>query len=123
MPEEPSTIIENRGHIMEPKVTNAKKSESATSDVEGAQVQEQVLDAIKQSQQATLRAVQAWSESVATLVPNLPELPTMQLFEALPKPEEVSDQFFDFAQKILVSQQEFVKSLIDVLPKAAESIK
>jgi hypothetical protein len=108
---------------MEPKVTNAKKSESATSDVEGAQVQEQVLDAIKQSQQATLRAVQAWSESVATLVPNLPELPTMQLFEALPKPEEVSDQFFDFAQKILVSQQEFVKSLIDVLPKAAESIK
>jgi len=107
---------------MEPKVTTAKKSEP-TIDADASHVQEQVLDAIKQSQQATLRAVQAWSESVATLVPNLPELPKLQLFEALPKPEEVTDQFFDFAQKILVSQQEFVKSLIDVLPKAAESIK
>jgi hypothetical protein len=108
---------------MEPKVTQAKKSETTNSEVDGSQVQEQVLDAIKQSQQATLRAVQVWSESIATLVPNLPELPKLQLFEALPKPEEVSDQFFDFAQKILVTQQEFVKSLIDVLPKPGESIK
>ena len=107
---------------METKATNEKKSE-APKAADAAQVQEQVLDAIKQSQEATLRAVKAWSESAASLTPNFPELPAMPLLDALPKPKEVSEQFFDFAQKLLSSQQEFVKSLIDVLPKADTSTK
>jgi len=98
---------------------SAKKTEgtkgAAASD-EGAHVQEQVLEAIKRSQDATLRIVSAWSESVAKLAPHLPEMPKLPLADALPKPGELSDQFFDFAQKLMDSQQEFVKKLIDTLP-------
>jgi hypothetical protein len=98
---------------------SAKKTEStkvtAASD-ESAHVQEQVLQAIKRSQDATLQIVSAWSESVAKLVPHLPEMPKLPLVDAMPKPGELSDKFFDFAQKLMESQQEFVKKLIDALP-------
>jgi hypothetical protein len=43
----------------------------------------------------------------------MPKLPSI---DSLPKPGEITDQFFDFAQKLMASQQEFVKKLIDTLP-------
>jgi 3-methyladenine DNA glycosylase AlkC len=74
------------------------------------------LDAVKQSQEATLQFVQTWSEGVTKLTSNLPELPKLPEFTALPKADEVSEQFFGFAQKLMTAQQEFVKKLIAVLP-------
>jgi hypothetical protein len=38
------------------------------------------------------------------------------MVDSLPKPSELSDQFFDFAQKLMTSQQEFVQKLIETLP-------
>jgi hypothetical protein len=43
-------------------------------------------------------------------------LPKLPEFTALPKADEVSEQFFGFAQKLMTAQQEFVKKLIAVLP-------
>jgi 3-methyladenine DNA glycosylase AlkC len=98
---------------------STKKSESAKgarAGDESVHVQEQVLEAIKRSQDATIQIVTAWSESVARLAPQLPEMPKLPLADALPKPGEVSDQLFDFAQKLLTSQQEFVAKLMKALP-------
>jgi hypothetical protein len=81
-----------------------------------AHVQEQVLEALKRSQDATLQIVSAWSESVAKVAPQLPEMPKLPFVDALPQPGELSDTFFDFAQKLMASQQEFVKKLIETLP-------
>lgn len=96
--------------------TSTKKQSDKKFDTESAKAQEQVLDAIKQSQDAALQFVQAWSEGVTKLTSSLPELPTLPAVAALPKPDELSDQFFGFAQKLMTAQQEFVKKLIAVLP-------
>jgi hypothetical protein len=80
------------------------------------EIQDQVLAAIKQSQDAALQAVSAWSESVAKLAPRLPDMPKLPMADALPKPGELSDQYFEFAQQLLTSQQKFVEQLIAALP-------
>jgi hypothetical protein len=97
---------------------NAKKPKSAPSDdvTAGAKkVQDQVLDAIKRSQEATLQVVGKWSDEVAKMVHNLPELPKIPIPEALSKHSDLGDQFFEFAQNLLKSQQEFAKKLVDTL--------
>jgi hypothetical protein len=83
---------------------------------ENKQVEAQVLDAIKQSQDAAIQAVSAWGESVAKLAPNLPDMPKLPMIDALPKPSELSDQYFEFAQQLLTLQQNFVEKLIAALP-------
>lgn len=100
--------------MAEEKAKNTAKKDAATEE---SRVQDQILEAIKRSQDATLKIVSAWSESVAKLTPQLPEMPKMPMIDALPKPDEVSDKFFEFAQELMNAQQEFVKRLIDALPK------
>lgn len=97
---------------------NTKKPKAATeadAATEAQSVQDQVLDAIKRSQEATLQVVGTWSEQVAKMVHNLPELPKLPIPEALSKQSELSDQFFEFAQRLIKSQQEFAKKLVDTL--------
>jgi 3-methyladenine DNA glycosylase AlkC len=91
-------------------------SEEKTTASEDSGVQHELLAAIKRSQEAALKVVSSWSESVQKLAPSLPDMPKLPLVDSLPKPEEISDQFFAFAQKMMDTQQEFVKRLIDVLP-------
>jgi hypothetical protein len=83
---------------------------------ENKRVEDQVLDAIKRSQDAVLQAISAWSESVAKVAPKLPDMPKLPLVDALPKPSELSDQYFEFAQLLLSSQQKFVEKLLAALP-------
>ena len=83
---------------------------------ENKRVEDQVLDAIKRSQDAALQAISAWSESVAKVAPKLPDMPKLPLVDALPKPSELSDQYFEFAQLLLSSQQKFVEKLLAALP-------
>ena len=99
--------------MAEEKAQNTTKKDAAAEE---SRVQEQILEVIKRSQDATLKIVSAWSESVAKLTPKLPEMPKMPMIDALPKPDEVSDKFFEFAQELMNAQQEFVKRLIDALP-------
>jgi hypothetical protein len=97
---------------------NAKKPKGATEADAAAgakRVQDQVLDAIKRSQDATLQVVGSWSEQVAKMVHNLPDLPKIPIPEALSKHSELGDQFFEFAQSLIKSQQEFAKKLVDTL--------
>jgi 3-methyladenine DNA glycosylase AlkC len=117
VPDELGTFYDPEGTIMPTDDTKHTKStkKSEASD-EKSLIQDQVLAAIKRSQEATLQIVGAWSESVAKLATKLPDMPTLPMVDALPKPGELSDQFFDFAQKLMTSQQEFVKKLIETLP-------
>jgi hypothetical protein len=99
---------------------NTKKAETATETdgvTDAKSVQDQVLDAIKRGQDATLQVVGTLSDHVAKMVHNLPDLPKIPIPEALTKPSELSDQFFEFAQKLMKSQQEFAKKLVDTLAR------
>ena len=62
--------------------------------------QEQFLDAVRESQQAVVDAVAAWSQ-------------TVQGFSAqLPTPEQVIDNTFDIVEKLVASQREFARNLV-----------
>jgi hypothetical protein len=100
------------------KADDTKKTQGAADGEAAAgakRVQDQVLDAIKRSQDATLQVVGTWSDQVAKMVHNLPELPKLPIPESLSKHHELSDQFFEFAQTLIKSQQEFAKKLVDTL--------
>jgi 3-methyladenine DNA glycosylase AlkC len=94
----------------------AKNTDKGDASADESRIQNQVIDAIKKSQEATLKVVSAWSESVAKIAPKLPEMPKLPSLDSLPKPKEISDKFFEFAQELMATEHEFVKRLLDALP-------
>lgn len=96
--------------------TDAPTAESANESTKESSVQQELLTALKRSQEATIKVVSAWSESVKKLAPSLPDMPKLPHLDSLPSPGELSDQFFAFAKEMMVAEQEFVQRLIDVLP-------
>jgi hypothetical protein len=79
--------------------------------------QEQFISAVRQSQQAVLEAVAAWTKAVEEITPPLPAVAGL---EKLPKPEAVVDNAFDFAQQLLDTQREFTKNIIAASSPALE---
>ncbi len=94
----------------------AKNEDKSNASAEESRIQDQILDAIKKTQEATLKAVSAWSESVSKIAPKLPEMPKLPHLDSLPKPSEISETFFKFAQELMATEHEFVKKLLDSLP-------
>jgi hypothetical protein len=76
----------------------------ATKAVQTAQ--DEFVSAVRQNQQAILDSVAAWSKAVHEIVPTGPSL------DAFPKPENVVDNAFDFAHKLLDAQREFARGMI-----------
>ena len=68
--------------------------------------QQDYLEAVRQGQQAVVSAVQAWSDNLQRLMTG-----TATAAQA-PKPTEVIDQVFDFAQQMLNAQRDFAKKLV-----------
>lgn len=79
--------------------------------------QEQFVEALRQSQQAVLEAVAAWTKAVEEITPPVPALAGI---ENLPKPEAVVDNAFDFAQKLLDTQREFAHNIVKAASSALE---
>jgi hypothetical protein len=79
------------------------------------QAEKQYLDAVREGQRAVVDAVEAWSKGVERLavsyplVPEAPELPTAQ---------EVVENAFDFAEKLLAAQREFARNLLEAAAPA-----
>lgn len=93
-------------------------------------IQDQVLDIVRQSQDATVKAVQAWSENVAKIAPSLPTLPgvpAVPYAQDLPKADEVIDLGFGFAERLLSTQRDFAHSVLSaaqpVFDQAAKAVK
>ena len=72
--------------------------------------QNQTLDFVRQSQDAFVEAMQVWSDSLNRLVGTAQDR-TASATE-LPKPEEVLDQVFDFAESLLSAQREFAHNVV-----------
>jgi hypothetical protein len=73
--------------------------------------QNQTLDFVRQSQEAFTEAMQVWSDSLNRLVGSAQERTTGGAGD-VPKPEEVLDQVFDFAQSLLTAQREFAHNVL-----------
>src|ERR687892_2174469 len=72
--------------------------------------QNQTLDFVRQSQETFIEAMQVWSDSLNRLVGNAQD--RTQGAGEIPKPDEVLDQVFDFAQSLLSAQREFAHNVL-----------
>ena len=73
-------------------------------------LEDQVLETVKQGQEAVVKAVRTWADASKNLIPDLPPLP---FADQLPNTTEIIENAFGFADKLLASQREFVAAILD----------
>lgn len=73
-------------------------------------IEDQVLEAVRQSQDTVVKAVKTWADAGKNLIPDLPALP---FADQLPNPSELIDKTFDFADRMIAAQREFAAAVID----------
>lgn len=79
-------------------------------------IREQVLSTVRQSQQLSVDAVQAWVKVVSALpIPDLPKVPGVA---AIPAVQTVSTFGFDLAADLLKAQRDFTLQMENVLVPA-----
>ena len=71
---------------------------------------EQALTTINRSQQAVIEAVANWAQATQTM---LPQPPSPEVLQAMPKPTELVDRGFEIAEQLLQAQHSFAKKLME----------
>jgi hypothetical protein len=74
------------------------------------ELQDQVLDTVRKGQETLVEAVKTWADAVHQITPPLPDLP--KYVDALPKPEALVAEGYDFAANLLANQREFAQNLL-----------
>ncbi len=80
------------------------------------QAEQQFLEAVRAGQRAITDAVGAWAKNVETLSAAYPPVPEED--QRFPTPEEVVERSFDFAEKLLATQREFARKLLEAAAPA-----
>jgi hypothetical protein len=83
-----------------------------------AAAQENLLDAVKKSQNATVDAVKTIVDLFRPITDRLPQLP---FADSLPQPGANIDAGFAFAEELLAAQRAFAKELAEVLTPAVSA--
>jgi hypothetical protein len=73
-------------------------------------LEEQVLETVKQGQEAIVKAVRTWADASKNLIPDLPPLP---FADQIPNVSELVESSFAFADKLIASQREFAAAILD----------
>jgi hypothetical protein len=81
------------------------------------ELQGQILETIRRSQETVVDAVRKWADSVQTLTPSLP-IPTMPFADKLPTPGDVVANAYDFAEQLLAAQRKFAEDVIEAAAPA-----
>lgn len=82
-----------------------------------ATAQEQYTEMVKQSQDAVLTAVDTWTRTVQDA---FAQLPTASSRVA---PDQVIDQVYDFAGKVLDMQRDFAKNVLHSTATVTDSLR
>jgi len=77
------------------------------------QVQEELLSAIRKSQDIVLQAVKAWVDSAQELTSKMPSV-QLPFVDQLPKPEDIVSGTYDFAEQVLANQRKFAEEILEV---------
>lgn len=80
--------------------------------------QDKYADAMRTGQEAVVEAFESWTRSAQSALQNVPGVSQSQV-----PPQQVIDQVFDFAGKLLEVQRDFAKSLAVSAASAAESAR
>jgi hypothetical protein len=83
------------------------------------EIQAQVLDGIRKSQEAVIDGMRSWAETVQQLVPGTAQS-ALPRSSQLPSPTEVVDSVFDFAAQLLNAQRELAHSILGATTEIGE---
>jgi hypothetical protein len=78
-------------------------------------VEDQVLETVKQGQEAIVKAVRTWADASKNLIPDLPPLP---FADQLPATSELVENAFAFCDKLIASQREFASAILEAAKPA-----
>ena len=84
------------------------------------EIQAQVLDGIRKSQEAVVDGMRAWAETVQQLVPGSAQTAAVPGIGQLPSATEVVDSVFDFAAQLLNAQRELAHSILGATTAVSE---
>ncbi|HEV3505336.1 MAG TPA: hypothetical protein VG637_08665 [Actinomycetes bacterium] len=86
------------------------------------EVQAQVLEGIRKSQEAVIDGMRAWAETVQQMVPGAAQAAAPGAAQ-LPSPAEVVDSVFDFAAQLLNAQRELAHSVLGATTAVGERVQ
>ena len=86
------------------------------------EIQAQVLDGIRKSQEAVIDGMRTWAETVQRLMPGGAQSAVPGAGQ-LPSPTEVVDSVFDFAAQLLNAQRELVHSVLGATTAVGERVQ
>lgn len=87
------------------------------------EIQAQVLDGIRKSQEAVVDGMRAWAETVQQLVPGSAQTAAVPGLGQLPSATEVVDSVFDFAAQLLNAQRELAHSVLGATTAIGERVQ
>jgi hypothetical protein len=73
-------------------------------------LEDQVLETVKQGQEAIVKAVSTWAEASKNLIPELPPLP---FADQVPGTVDLVENAFAFCDKMIASQREFAAAVLN----------
>src|ERR1039457_5157240 len=79
----------------------------------GAELQGQILDAARTSQEMATEAIKTWADALQPVLSAMPPV-TLPLAGKLPKPEEFVGSTYNFAGQLLASQRKFAEDVFHV---------
>ena len=89
-------------------------------------LQNEVLNTVRKSQETVIDALKTWVETVQSITPKVPAV-DMPFADKLPKPEEVVASAYDFAEQLLASQRKFAEEVLkatsSLTPSTQDSTK
>lgn len=90
----------------------------------GKELQGQILETVRNGQEAVTNAIRTWADAVHSITPSVP-IPSLPLADKLPKPGDVLASAYDFAEQLLAAQRKFAEDVLQatapVLAARAES--
>lgn len=81
-------------------------------------LEDQVLETVRQSQEAVVKAVKTWADAGKNLVPDLPGLPALPFADQLPNAADLVENAFAFADKLLAAQRDFAAAVLEAAKPA-----
>ena len=84
------------------------------------ELQSQILDSIRKSQDAVVDALRTWADAVHSVTPSLP-VSAVPFADKLPKPKDLVEDAFDFAAQLLAAQRKFAEDVIQITAPEVES--
>jgi hypothetical protein len=77
----------------------------------GKEMQAQILETIRRSQEAVTNAIRTWADTVHSITPSLP-IPSVPLADKMPKPGDLLANAYDFAEQLLAAQRKFAEDVL-----------